>query len=119
MDKYNPKNLYVGKLCYFPQKYQFFQIDDIKITEQKYIFEKISSNEYKEVFSGIKSIEWPELSSEQYIPYITSLQPLTNYVPELLLTENVSTIELLVALDKINFENKYMHSKEYKKTNNF
>ena len=118
-DNYNPKNLYVGKLCYFPKQYDHLTLDDVRVTEQKYIFEKVDLIEYKEIFSGIKTSEWPEILCERYVPYIASLEPIANYMPELLLKESVNKLELILALNTINFDKEYESIKEHKKTKKF
>jgi len=108
VEKYNTENLYVGNLVVFPSEFEFTKefdyakLDGIKITKQKYIFNKISNDEYKEIFSGMTTIIWPELSCQRHIPYIINLEPIAYYIPKFELRDNIDNVDFLIALEMVN-----------------
>lgn len=107
---FNVSDLYVGNLCWFLNESDLDKIEELKLNGQKYIFQKITETEYKEIFTGILTTKWPTLSEVKTTPCILNLEPITNYVSDFKFQERVDKPELLAALNMITFATNYKTS---------
>ena len=107
---FNVNDLYVGNLCWFLNENDLDKIEELKLNGQKYIFQKITETEYKEIFTGILTTKWPALSEVKTTPSILNLEPITNYISDFKFKEKVDKPELLAALNIITFATNYKPS---------
>lgn len=115
-NSYNARDLYIGKLVYFPEEFNPKGITG-EITEQKYFFEKKNDKLYKEIFTGEtfqpESIRYFEGTCYMYFDekYVIELEDYTSYYP----LEEEKCVKKSDILMKLNEINRKEQPKIYKK----
>lgn len=104
---YNSKELYYGNIEYISIEHTDFG-PVLYTSENKYIFEKIEKKGivfFKEVFTGLIF----NTGFSENKPYVL------NYTKLNTSNKKISSLELLILLDKLNSEKEYKKEKKFKK----
>ena len=99
-DNYNIDNLVIANLEYISNEITSYGLM-IKKTNQKYIFEILNENRYREIFTGF--IATSERSHYFNLPYVVDIMALKEQVSSV--TNSISKYGLLLVLDDINTKN--------------
>lgn len=96
--KYNADELYVANIVCLTddESFKFFSSEGVKISERKYIFEKIEDDKYQEVFTGFITEEWKEFSVYKGVPLVHRLESYVELFPEVH-GKKLSKIDLIIS----------------------